>query len=146
MNFAANTLEIAVPPDNPAGVASVEDLSKPGLKLVLCAPAVPGGDCRTDRVGDGRRLKPVSEEQSVTDVLNKVSTGEGDAGLVYVTDVKSAGAKVKGITFPESGGGQTPTDRRLGPSKSPELAKQFVALVTGPDGQQVLGDAGFARP
>ena len=83
----------------------------------------------------------------MTDVLNKVSTGEADAGLVYLTDVQSAGAKVKGITFPESAKAvNTYPIATLAQSSSPELAQQFVSLVTGPEGQQVLSDAGFARP
>ena len=90
--FATNTLEIAVPPDNPAGVSSLQDLTKPTLNLVICAPEVPCGAAAA-AVADaaGVRLQPVSEEQSVTDVLAKVTSGEADAGLVYVTDVRSAG-------------------------------------------------------
>ncbi|MET0693078.1 MAG: extracellular solute-binding protein, partial [Propionibacteriaceae bacterium] len=88
-----------------------------------------------------------SEEQSVTDVLNKVTTGEGDAGLVYVTDVKSAGDKVKGITFPESSKAvNTYPIASLAASEHKDLAKDFVTLVTGADGQKVLSDAGFAKP
>jgi len=146
--FASNTLEIAVPPDNPAGVASFKDLSKPTVKLVLCAPEVPcGSAAQKIETATGISLKPVSEEQSVTDVLNKVETGEGDAGLVYVTDVKSAAAKVKGITFAESAKAvnQYPI-AALSASKNKDLATEFVSLVTGADGQKVLSDAGFAKP
>jgi molybdate transport system substrate-binding protein len=129
-------------------VTSFKDLSKPNLKLVLCAPEVPcGSAAQKIETATGIDLKPVSEEQSVTDVLNKVTTGEGDAGLVYVTDVKSAGAKVKGITFPESAKAvNTYPIASLTASKNKDLAKEFVALVTGTDGQQVLSDAGFAKP
>jgi molybdate transport system substrate-binding protein len=92
-------------------------------------------------------LRPVSEEQSVTDVLNKVTTGEADAGLVYVTDVKAAGDKVEGITFPESSDAvNTYPIGALSDSSDKDLAKEFVDVVTGPDGQQVLADAGFAKP
>jgi molybdate transport system substrate-binding protein len=148
VNFASNTLEIAVPPDNPAGVTSLQDLTKSTVKAVVCEPAVPCGSA-AQKVATAAKLtlKPVSEEQSVTDVLNKVETGEADAGLVYVTDVKSAGDKVKGITFPESKSAvnQYPI-AALTASKNKELAKDFVTLVTGPGGQQVLSDAGFAKP
>jgi molybdate transport system substrate-binding protein len=148
VNFASNTLEIAVPPDNPANIASFKDLSKPGLKLVLCAPEVPcGSAAQKIETATGIALKPVSEEQSVTDVLNKVETAEGDAGLVYVTDVKSAGAKVKGVTFPESTKAvNTYPIAALASSRNKDLAKEFVSLVTGADGQKVLADAGFAKP
>ena len=92
-------------------------------------------------------IKPVSEEQSVTDVLNKVTSGEADAGLVYVTDVKAAGDKVKGITFPESSEVvNTYPIGALADSKNQELAQEFVDLVTGDAGQKVLADAGFAKP
>ena len=89
----------------------------------------------------------MSEEQSVTDVLNKVATGEADAGLVYVTDVQAAGGRVKGITFPESSEVvNTYPIGALTDSKNKELAQEFVDHVTGDAGQQVLADAGFAKP
>ncbi len=148
VNFASNTLEIAVPPDNPAAVATFKDLSKPNVKLVLCAPEVPcGSAAHKIETATGITLKPVSEEQSVTDVLNKVQTGEGDAGLVYVTDVKSAGDKVKGITFPESSKAvNTYPIASLASSKSKDLAKEFATFVTSAEGQKVLAAAGFAKP
>ena len=148
VDFATNTLEIAVPPDNPAGVASLEDVAKSGTKVVVCAAEVPcGAAAQGVEEAAGVDIKPVSEEQSVTDVLNKVTTGEADAGLVYVTDVKAAGDKVKGIAFPESSSVvNTYPIGALADSKNKDLAQEFVDLVTGDAGQQVLADAGFAKP
>jgi molybdate transport system substrate-binding protein len=148
VNFATNTLEIAVPPDNPAKVTSFADLSKPGVKLVVCAPQVPcGAAAEKIETATNTTLKPVSEENAVTDVLGKVESGEADAGLVYVTDVKGAGDKVKGIPFDESKEAvNTYPIAALTASKNAELAGQFVQLVTGTEGQQVLSAAGFAKP
>ncbi|MFD6139964.1 molybdate ABC transporter substrate-binding protein [Promicromonospora sp. NPDC060271] len=147
-DFAANTLMIAVPPGNPAGVTSLADLAGDDVNLVVCAPEVPCG-AATERVeqAGGVSFSPVSEEQSVTDVLNKVSTGEADAGLVYVTDVRAAGDRVEGIEFPESDEvvNVYPVSA-LEDSTEPELAREFVEAVLGPDGQKVLSDAGFAAP
>ncbi|MGI8458119.1 MAG: molybdate ABC transporter substrate-binding protein [Propionibacteriaceae bacterium] len=147
VDFASNTLEIAVPPDNPAGVASLADLTRSGVKVVLCAPVVPCGSA-AQRVETAAAIDitPVSEESSVTDVLNKVSTGEADAGLVYLTDVKNAGATVTGVRFPESSAAVNRYPIAiLAASKHADLASQFVNLVTGTQGQQVLADAGFAQ-
>ena len=105
MNFASNTLTIAVAPGNPKQIKSFQDLTKPGLTVVVCAPPVPCGSA-TQKVEEatGVNLAPVSEESSVTDVLNKVTTGEADAGLVYVTDAMGAGDKVAAVAFPEAAG------------------------------------------
>jgi molybdate transport system substrate-binding protein len=148
VNFATNTLEIAVPPDNPARVTSFADLSKPGVKLVVCAPQVPCGAAakKIETVTD-TTLAPVSEENAVTDVLGKVESGEADAGLVYVTDVRAAGDKVKGIAFEESRQAvNTYPVAALAGSRNADLAREFVQLVTGVQGQRVLAAAGFATP
>ncbi|KRE58973.1 molybdate ABC transporter substrate-binding protein [Phycicoccus sp. Soil748] len=145
--FASNTLEIAVPPGNPAKVASLADLGRPGVKVVLCAPAVPCGAAAAKvEQAAGVDIKPVSEEQSVTDVLGKVSAGEADAGLVYVTDVKGAGDSVQGITFPQSSAvvNSYPV-ASLKSSRNKAVADAFVAAVTSSAGQQVLAAAGFAE-
>ncbi|MFE5835257.1 molybdate ABC transporter substrate-binding protein [Arthrobacter sp. NPDC056493] len=147
-NFATNVLEIAVPASNPASIASFADLAKPGVKVVVCAPQVPCGSA-TDKVeqATGTTLKPVSEESSVTDVLGKVTSGEADAGLVYVTDVKTAGSRVKGIPFAESDKAvNTYPIATVGASKNKDLAKAFIAAVTGAGGKKVLSDAGFGAP
>jgi molybdate transport system substrate-binding protein len=146
--FATNTLEIAVPPDNPADVRSLRDLTHPGVKLVVCAPEVPcGAAAQGVAKAAGLTFHPVSEEQSVTDVLGKVTSGEADAGLVYVTDVKGAGGDVEGIAFPESGSvvNQYPI-ATVADSKHARLAQAFVDLVLSHQGQQVLADAGFGKP
>ena len=96
----------------------------------------------------GITLTPVSEENSVTDVLGKVISGEADAGLVYVTDVKGAGDKVTGHRLPgvERGREHLP-DRGAGrTARTRTWRRQFVDLVTGAEGQQVLADAGFGKP
>jgi molybdate transport system substrate-binding protein len=148
VNFATNVLEIAVPPSNPASITSFAELAKPGVKVVVCAPQVPCG-AATETVEKATRttLAPVSEESSVPGVLGKVTSGEADAGLVYVTDVKTAGDKVKGIPFPESGRAvNTYPVATVGTSQNKELAAAFVATVTGSEGRKVLNDAGFGTP
>jgi molybdate transport system substrate-binding protein len=146
--FAANTLEIAVPPGNPAGIKTFQDLAKPGLNLVVCAPEVPcGSAAQTAADAAGVTLKPVSEEHSVTDVLSKVASGEADAGLVYVTDVKAAGDDVEGIEFPESSAAVNKYPiATVADSENADLAQEFVDLVLSDAGQSVLQDAGFAKP
>jgi molybdate transport system substrate-binding protein len=148
VTFASNTLTIAVPPNNPAAISNFADLAKPDVKLVVCSAEVPcGSAAQKVATATGVKLKPVSEESSVIDVLNKVETGEADAGLVYVTDVKAAGDKVKGIAFAESKKAVNKYPiAQLAASKNADLGRAFVDLVTGPDGQKVLRDAGFARP
>ena len=148
VNFASNTLEIATPPDNPADVKSFQDLAKSGVQVVVCAPEVPCG-AATQKMEEatGVTIKPVSEEDSVTDVLTKVESGEADAGLVYVTDIEAAGDKVVGVPFPESSQVvNTYPIATLSDSTNSDLAKEFVTLVTGAQGQSVLAAAGFAKP
>ena len=146
--FASNTLEIAVPPGNPQGITSFQDLAKPGAKVVICAAQVPCGSATVKiEEATGITLTPVSEESAVTDVLGKVSSGEADAGLVYVTDVEAAGDTVEGVTFPESTGAvNTYPIGVVASSTLPDLASEFSALVTGADGQKILAAAGFAKP
>jgi molybdate transport system substrate-binding protein len=146
--FASNTLEIATPPDDPAGISTFADLAKPGVKVVVCAPEVPCGAATLKaEAATGVALQPVSEEQSVTDVLGKVASGEADAGLVYVTDVAAAGSDVHGVPFPESADiVNTYPIAALKDSDHAELASEFVELVLSDAGQSVLEEAGFAKP
>ncbi|MBP1233135.1 molybdate transport system substrate-binding protein [Arthrobacter sp. PvP102] len=147
-NFATNVLQIAVPPSNPASIGSFADLARPGVKVVVCAGQVPCG-AAADAVekAAGVTIAPVSEESSVTDVLGKVTSGEADAGLVYVTDVKAAGTKAKGIPFAEAGKAvNTYPIATVGASRNKQLAAAFVAMVASADGRKTLADAGFGAP
>ncbi len=146
--FATNVLQIATPPGNPKGVATFADLARPDVTVVVCAPQVPCGSA-TEKIEEatGVTLAPVSEEPDVKSVLGKVSTGNADAGLVYVTDVRSAGDSVDGVDFPEAE--QAVNDYpivALSSGPHPDLAASFVALVTGEVGKKALEDAGFGTP
>ena len=147
-DFATNTLQIVVPPGNPAQIETMTDLAGPDVALVICAPEVPCGSA-TQKVAKAARieLQPDSQEQSVTDVLGKVAAGEADAGLVYVTDVIAAGDSVQGIDVPEAAGVvNTYPIALVEGSEREELAREFVQLVLGETGRQVLRDAGFGTP
>ena len=148
VEFANNFLTLVVPPGNPASITSFADAAKEGVKLVICAPQVPcGAASASDAKSAGLTLKPVSEELNVTSVLGKVTSGEADAGLVYVTDAKTAGDKVVSIPL----GLKKPTINHypiaaVNTSQSPQVAQAFIALVTGEQGQKTLRDAGFGAP
>jgi molybdate transport system substrate-binding protein len=143
--FARNELQIVTAPGNPEGITGFADLARPDLQVVVCAPQVPCG-AATERIemATGITLTPVSEEPDVRSTLGRVTTGNADAGLVYVTDVGSAGDAVEGVDFPEAG--QAVTDYPIAVLTSapqPELARAWTDLVTGPAGQAVLAEAGF---
>jgi molybdate transport system substrate-binding protein len=147
-NFASNTLVIVTTPGNPKKIGSFADLAKSGINVVICQQPVPCGSA-TQRIENstGVHLNPVSEELSVTDVLNKVTTGQADAALVYVTDAKSAGDKVTTVNFPEAAGAVNVYP--VGVLKKAPLstmAQKFVALVTSDTGQKILAQSGFAKP
>lgn len=145
--FATNKLTIVVPPGNPGGIASLADLAGDHA-VVVCAPEVPCGSA-TQKVTQaaGVRVKPVSEENDVKSVLQKVVAGEADAGLVYVTDAKAAGEKVRVIDFPEAqqavNGYPIAT---VGGAPEAELAGRFVEFVHGPVGHEILTKHGFGTP
>lgn len=146
--FATNVLTVVVPPANPASVSSFADLANPGVKTVICAAQVPcGAATKTLEQDTGTTLQPVSEESSVTDVLGKVVSGEADAGLVYVTDAKAAGDRVREVPFPESARAvNTYPIAAVRTSRNKDAGAAFIAAVTGPGGQQILRGAGFGTP
>lgn len=147
-DFAENSMEIAVPPDNPGKITDVESLAGPGVKVALCQAQVPCGEVAAEVFADaGVTVKPATEEVDVKSVLTKVSLGEVDAGVVYVTDVKAAGDKVTGIEIPADVNASTTYPiATLKGSKNADVARQFVDLVLSDDGAKVLAEAGFQSP
>jgi molybdate transport system substrate-binding protein len=147
-NFAKNTMEVATPPNNPANVTSVNDLAKSSVKVALCQPQVPCGVVAAEVFKNAAiTVKPVTLQPDVKSVLTQVETGNVDAGMVYVTDVKAAGAKVHGVTIPASDNASTLYPiATISSSQHESVAKEFVDYVLSPAGQQVLTAAGFQSP
>ena len=146
--FAGNRLAIAVAAGNPKQVASLADLARPGLVVVLAAPTVPAGRYALDSLAKaGVKVTPASQELDVRSVLNKVALGEADAGIVYVTDVLSAGARVGSVAIPEQQQvvARYPIAIVTG-AKGRQLARTFVDYLIGADGQRLLAGFGFSRP
>lgn len=147
-DFATNTLEIAVPTDNPGGVTGLADFGNPDLAIALCAVEVPCGAAAAKALDAAGIVASVDTyEQDVKAVLTKVEVGEVDAGLIYRTDVLTAGAKVKGIEFPEAAGAiaRYPI-AALTTSANPDAAAAFVAFVLSDAGQNFLKRDGFGAP
>ncbi|MBD7993992.1 molybdate ABC transporter substrate-binding protein [Arthrobacter sp. Sa2CUA1] len=146
--FAVNTLTIAVPPGNPAGITGFNDLGEPGRQVVMCAEQVPcGAAAARIEAATGTEITPVSEETSVTGVLGKVASGEADAGLVYVTDVLASAGSVEEVAFPEAAQAvNTYPIVRLTNARQPELADDFISFVHSGPGQDILRKAGFGAP
>ena len=145
-NFATNTLVLAVPPDNPAGITSVTKLGN--AKLIVGDPAVPIGSYTVQVLGnlgiDPASLNIVSQEQKTTDIVSKLELGEADAGFIYTSDAKTAGDKLKSIALPAKA--QATATYPIGivtGSKNAEAAQQWIDLVLSDAGQQVLTGDGF---
>ncbi|MBD0860556.1 molybdate ABC transporter substrate-binding protein [Gordonia sp. zg691] len=146
--FATNTLVIVTAPGNPRNIRSFADLDEPGVTTVVCQPAQPCG-AATEAVERtaGVTVDAASEEQSVNAVLTKVTTGQADAGVVYVTDARAAGDKVHTVADPAFAAVvNTYPITTLAGVDARDLGAQFVELVLGPDGQAILTGAGFGPP
>lgn len=148
VNFVKNVMEIAVPPSNPAHVASVADLAKSSVKVALCQPQVPCGATAAKVFAKAKiTVKPVTLQPDVKSVLTQVELGNVDAGVVYVTDVHAAGTKVLGVPIPASV--EASTEYPIAPiskSGNPALAQAFVAYVLSSAGQSVLAADKFEKP
>jgi molybdate transport system substrate-binding protein len=159
--FARNRLVAILPANNPANVKSLADLARPGLKIILEDKAVPAGQYSLDFLDKASKdptygasykadvLKNVvSYEQDVKAVVSKVSLGEGDAGIVYTTDVTPAvSGKLGRIDIPDQL--NTIASYPIAPvkgSKHPDLAQKFVSTVLGSPGQTILKQWGFISP
>ncbi len=146
--FTTNTLEIAVPPGNPAGITGLAGLANPDLTIVLCDPSVPcGAAAETLMHQAGYQPAPDSLEEDVKAVLTKIELGEADAGLVYVTDVVAAGDKVEGIEVPEAADViNTYPIAVIAAAPNPVGAQAWVDFVLSEQGQALLAAAGFVAP
>jgi molybdate transport system substrate-binding protein len=156
--FAHNRLVVVLPAANPARIERLEDLARPGLKLVLAAGAVPAGRYSREalrnlsrRPGFGpdyeRRVLAgvVSEEENVKGVVAKVQLGEADAGIVYRSDVTpriAAKLRVLDIPAAENMVALYPIVV-LSASRAPEVARAFVELVRGAEGRAALARHGL---
>lgn len=141
--FATNTLVIAVPAGNPAGVATLADLAE--VTTVLCAPEVPCGNAAQTLLTDqGVDVEPASLEQNVTSVLAKVAEGEADAGLVYATDV-IGDDDVESIV-PDGAGDVVNRYPIAALDGASEAGADFVDYVLSDEGQAVLAEFGFGAP
>jgi molybdate transport system substrate-binding protein len=156
--FVRNRLIVILPSDNPGQVASLQDLAKPGLKLVLTAKEVPVGQYALDFLDktvknhdfggdykDGVLANVVSYEENVRAVFTKVSLGEADAGIVYSSDVVGEGSdKVARLAIPdELNTIATYPIAAIQDAAQPELARAFIDLVLSAEGQAVLARYGF---
>lgn len=145
--FATNTAVMIVPHDNPARITGL-DASLTGRKLVVCAATVPcGAAARMIAQNTGFTLKPVSEEQKVSDVVGKVTSGEADAGIVFATDAQAAAGKVRVLPLP--GAERVVSRYPIGiTDKAPhgDAGARFVAVVRSDQGRAVLASYGFTLP
>jgi molybdate transport system substrate-binding protein len=148
VTFAKNVMEVAVPPSNPAHVTSVSSLANSSVKTALCQPQVPCGVTAQKVFSNAKiSVKPVTLQPDVKSVLTQVELDNVDAGMVYVTDVKAAGSKVKGIAIPASENASTAYPiATINSSKNKATAQAFAAYVASPAGQQVLAADGFEKP
>ncbi len=159
--FAENRLVVVVPFANPARIDRLQDLARPGVKLVLGAEAVPvgryGRQVLTNLASDPAfgaafathaLANVVSEEENVKSVLAKVRLGEADAGVVYASDVTPAMAlAVRTLEVPAAANvaARYPVAIVRG-AKAPKAARAFVALLFSAEGRAVLARHGFAPP
>lgn len=146
--FATNHLVLALPSANPAHIRRFADLDRPGVEYVVCVRSAPCGTLAATLLkGAGIAAEPASEEVDVKAVLTKVRLGEADAGLVYASDVASAGSEVRQVDVPA---GRATLNRypvaALTDAAEPALARAWVRLVGSPTGRRVLAHDGFGRP
>lgn len=156
--FASNRLVVIYPKDNPAGLETLQDLSKPNLKLVLADASVPVGAYSLeflDKASQDSAFDPgfkeqvlknvVSNEENVRAVLSKVALGEADAGIVYTSDISAAMAgQVSNLEIPDSL--NVPASYVIAPLvDSPQIkaAQDFIDLLLSPEGQSILSRYGF---
>lgn len=146
--FATNRLEIVVRAGNPKGITGLRDLARHDLIVVLCGPTVPCGRYAAQALHNaGVTVAPASQEADVKGVVSKVALGEADAGMVYVTDVRAAGATVQGVEIPEAENvvARYPIAALRG-THDVATAHAFINFLLSTQGQGILANFGFGAP
>lgn len=142
---AGNTFEIIVEPGNPRGVTGLADLANPDLVVVLCADTVPCGKGATAVLEKaGVTVSPASLEDKVKGVVTKVTAGEADAGIVFVTDVRAAGNAAAGVEIPTAANvisNYSAVITKQAPNGA--AAADFIEFVASDAGQAILARYGF---
>jgi molybdate transport system substrate-binding protein len=146
--LARNRLEIAVEKGNPKKIKSLADLQKPGLVVVLCADQVPCGKYAAQSLEmAGVTVSPASKEENAKATLSKVSIGEADASIVYVTDVRAAKGTTSGVKIADKVNViATYPMAVVKQSQNGTAAKAWVKFVTSKEGQAILRKFGFLPP
>jgi molybdate transport system substrate-binding protein len=148
VSIAKNTFQIIVEKGNPKNVTGVADLAKADLLVVLCAETVPcGKGAATILKNANVTVTPKSFEDKVKGVVTKVTAGEADAGIVFVTDVKAAGGNAAGVEIPDA---QNVISKYpivvTKEATNAATAKAFIDFVNSADGQAILAKFGFLAP
>jgi molybdate transport system substrate-binding protein len=152
VEFATNTLVLIVPRNNPAHITSVSDITKPGVKLVICDITVPCGDYARSvfknlGITAAAMKNVVSQATDVTQTVADVATGQADAGFVYITDARAAAGKVAVVRLPAAAKPQAQDYIAIVKAGTHQAAaRAFVAAVLSPAGQAKLRAAGFGAP
>jgi molybdate transport system substrate-binding protein len=146
--FATNRLEIVVRAGNPKGVTGLRDLARRDLVVVLCGPTVPCGRYAAQALHSaGVAVAPASQEADVKGVVSKVALGEADAGIVYISDVRTAGATVQGVEIPEAQNVvATYPIAVLREAHDVATAHAFIQFLLSAQGQAILMNFGFGAP
>lgn len=143
---AANRLAIVVPAGNPGGVTGLADLGRDDLLVGVCAAGVPCGDLARAVLDEAGVVASIdTDEPDVGSLLTKVVADELDAGLVYETDVRRAGADVEGIAVASDLTNEYPI-AVLAEAPNPTTARVFVDFVRSSEGRRILADQGFLLP
>ncbi len=152
VEFATNTLVLIVPKGNPAHITSVNDITKPAVKLVICNATVPCGDYARTAFANlditaAAMKNVVSEATDVTQVLADVALGQADAGFVYITDADAANGKVLVVGLPAQAKPQASDFIAVVKSaKNRAAANAFIQTVLSTKGQATLRSDGFGKP
>lgn len=143
--FARNELVIATPADNPHDILGLADLSNPDIALAICDPSVPCGSLAAQAAAQaGVQLKPSTYESNVRAVLSKLTLGEVDAGLVYLSDLRASeiGRTIGQLTHITVSPAPLADYPAVALSDNPAAAS-FVDFLLTPQAQQMLSEHGF---